>query len=91
MCACGLAATWPARLTQQGQQPHGGQHGLAQQLHVGRARVVDLEARSERALREGVRVVTQEGVVIAQERVADRRGAGVGHQEVLVLSDNLRA
>lgn len=75
-------------LTQQGQQPHGREHRLAQQLHVWWARVVDLEACGERALGEGVRVVTQEGIVVAQQRVADG-GAGVGHQQVLVLRDDL--
>lgn len=52
-------------------------------------RVVDLEARGERALGELVRVVAQEGVVVAQERIADGR-AGVRQQQVLVLRDDLR-
>lgn len=36
-----------------------------------RVGVVDLEASGERALGEGVWVVAQEGVVIAQKRVVD--------------------
>lgn len=67
------------QLTQQSQQPHGGQHRLAQQLHVRRVRVVDLETRGQCALREGMRVVAQEGVVVAQQRIVNG-GAGVGYQ-----------
>lgn len=49
--------------------------------------VVDLEASGQRALGEGVWVVTQEGVVVAQQGVVD--GVWVSQQQILVLLDHL--
>ena len=50
--------------------------------------VVDLEACSEGALAEGVGVVAEEGVVVAQQCVVDS-GVTVSHQQLLVLRDHL--
>ena len=57
---------------------------------MGRLGVVDLEAGGQGALGEGVRVVAEEGVVVAQQGVVDAAAAGrpEGHQG-LVLSDHL--
>lgn len=46
--------------------------------------VVDLEAGSQRALGEGVWVVAEEGVVVAEQRVVDV-AVWVGEQQILVL------
>lgn len=56
---------------------------------MGRAGVVHLEAGSQRTLGKGVWVVAQEGVVIAEERIADG-GVGVSDEQILVLCNDLQ-
>ena len=75
-------------LTQQGHQPHDCEDWLSQELHMGWASIVDLEAGSKCALGERVRVVAQEGIVIAQEHVA-HGGTAISKQQVLVLCNDL--
>lgn len=75
-------------LTQQGHQPHDCEYWLSQQLHMGWLSVVDLEASSKCTLGERVRVVAQEGIVVAEERIA-HGGAAIGKQQVLVLCNDL--
>ena len=55
---------------------------------MGRLGVVDLEAGCQGALGEGVGVVAEEGIVVAQQGVVDGVVA-VSQQQVLVLGDNL--
>lgn len=75
-------------LTQQGHQPHDCEYWLSQQMHMGWVSVVDLEASSKCTLGERVRVVAQEGIVVAEERIA-HGGAAIGKQQVLVLCNDL--
>jgi hypothetical protein len=75
-------------LTQQGHEPHDCEYWLSQQLHVGWVSIVDLESSSKCALGERVRVVAQEGIVIAEEHIA-HGGTAVGKQQVLVLCNDL--
>lgn len=51
-----------------------------------RLRVVDLEASGQSALGEGVRMVAEEGVIVAQQGVVD---ACVCRQHILMLADHL--
>lgn len=76
--------------TQQRQQCHDGQDGLDQQLDVGWPGVVDLEAGGQGALAEGLRVVAEEAIVVAQQPVV-HRAVGVSQQQVLMLLDHLAA
>lgn len=55
---------------------------------MGWASIVDLEAGSKCSLGERVWVVTQEGIVIAQEHIA-HGGTAISKQQVLVLCNNL--
>lgn len=55
---------------------------------MGWVSVVDLEASSKCTLGERVRVVAQEGIVIAEERIA-HGGTAIGKQQVLVLCNDL--
>lgn len=71
-------------LTKQRQQAHDHQDRLPQQLDVGRPGVVDLEAGGQRALGEGVWVVAEEGIVVAQQGVVEDE-----RHQVLVLIDHL--
>lgn len=75
-------------LTQQGHEPHDCEYWLSQQLHMGWVSIVDLESSSKCALGERVRVVAQEGIVIAEEHIA-HGGTAVGKQQVLVLCNDL--
>ena len=56
---------------------------------MGRLGVVDLEAGGQGALGEGVRVVAEEGVVVAQQGVVDAPAGRPARHQVLVLSDHL--
>lgn len=75
-------------LTQQGHQPHDCKDWLSQKLHMGWTSIVDLEAGSKCTLGERVWVVAQEGIVVAQEHIANG-GTAIGKQQVLVLCNDL--
>lgn len=55
---------------------------------MGRVGVVDLESGGEGALGKRVRVVTEESVVVAEQRVVDGTVA-VSDEQVLMLRDDL--
>lgn len=72
------------KLTKQSQQAHDSEDGLPDQLDVRRLGVVDLEASGQRALGEGVGMVAEEGVVVAQQGVVDGV-VWICQEQILVL------
>ena len=78
------------RLAQHREQRHDGVGGLTDEVHVGRGGGVDLEASEQGALREEMRSVAQESIVIAQKSHVQAAASTPHYPSILVLNNYLK-